>query len=505
MAGGLGAQSIVAQTAYEFLEDDQIIPFMEASIRVFDRYGEREKRYKARMKYLVKDIGLDGFLELVQAEWKALKNKTYQVDYETVEAKPIVDKIPPIAIPEDAVKYDNWLKSNVFEQKQKGYYSVQIKVHLGDVHAETARQLAYIVQDLAADDIRITVNQGFLLRYIRKEALANIFNALNKIGLAEPGFNTLADITACPGTDTCNLAVTNSTALSTKLEEVAIEEYPHLIDESGIVVKISGCMNSCGQHMAANIGFHGSSIKKNQLVIPAMQIVLGGGVDPSGKGFIAEKVIKLPTKRIPDALRIILDHYDENGLENEYFNDYYQRYGKRHFYDLLKELGDIDTLPEVDYLDWGQESEYVQKIGIGECAGASYDVVGTIINDAREKILLASEAIEKGVFADGIYNAYSGMVIGAKALLLVKDIKCNTQKGVITDFDTHYVTTGEFLLEESFSSVVLQINQNEPAEAFAKDYLKQAADIIEKVVALRAKQLGDDDDDKKVIENYYRA
>ncbi len=506
IGGGLGAQSIVAPTAYEFLPENQIIPFMEASIRVFDRYGERNKRLKARMKFLVKQLGLKGFMDLVQEEWKAIKNKTYEIDRFSVSL-PILplQKTPPNLEPSNPQKYEDWYRTNVFEQKQTGWYAVQIKVHLGDIDAETARQLAAIVKDWAADDIRITVNQGFLLRFIRPEALPHVFNELDKLGLAEPGFDSVADITACPGTDTCNLGVTNSTGLATKLEDVIRTEYPDLIGERNIHIKISGCMNSCGQHMAANIGFHGSSIKKRPLVIPAMQIVLGGGVAPDGQGFIAERVIKLPTKRIPDALRYLLNDFEENGQEGEYFNTYYQRLGKRYFYALLKPLADIASLAKVDYFDWGQDHDYQQAIGVGECAGVSYDVIGAIIADAIEKNGLAQESLTRGEFADSIYHSYNTFVVGAKALLLAKEIQCNTQKGIIADFDKYYVQTGEIFFENSFTERVLQINKNEPSEKFASHYLQLSTDFLLAVRHIRQQQLKDTGEDKVVLEHHYLA
>ena len=505
VGGGLGAQSMVAQTAYEFLEEDQIIPFMEAAIRVFDRYGEREKRFKARMKFLIKNIGLDGFMALVEQERKAIKNKSVTIDRNAVtQPEPPLERITPTDQPYDVEKYNNWLITNVFEQKQKGWYAVQIKVRLGDIHAEVARKFAQLVSDYAADDIRITVNQGFLIKYVRKETLPHLFNELNKIGLGDTGFNTIADITACPGTVTCNLAVTNSTSIAEKLEEVIRDEYPHFINEYDMTIKISGCMNACGQHMAADIGLHGSSIKKRPLVIPAMQIVLGGGVDPEGRGFVAERVIKLPTKRIPDALRKILDDFEANGNEGEYFNLYFQRQGKIYFYDLLKSLGDTDTLTPDDFIDWGEDHDYKQAIGVGECAGVAYDVVGTIINDANEKIHLAEEAFNNGLYADSIYHSYSAFVIGAKGLLLAADVKCNTHKGIIKDFDTHFVETGLFSFAENFSTTVLQINNNEPSEAFAKSYFVEATEFVKLVIAKREADLKDGED-KEVVDKYYNA
>jgi len=505
VAGGLGAQSIVAQTAYEFIPANEIIPFMEAAIRVFDRHGEREKRFKARMKFLVKKLGMDGFMELVNEERKAVKHQTVEIDINTVPDAPINSETPPTQTPYDQDKYDVWLTNNVVEQKQKGYYAIQIRVLLGDIKAPEARALAALIQKYAADDLRLTVNQGILLKYVRKEAIPHLFNELTKLGLGEPGFNSLADITACPGTDTCALGVTNSTGLAGKLEEVVMEEYPHLIGASHIQIKISGCMNACGQHMAANIGFHGSSIKRKPLVIPAMQIVLGGGVDPEGKGFIAEKVIKLPTKRIPDALRLLLDDYEANASEGAYFNDYFQSKGKAYFYDLLKPLANIESLQKTDFFDWGQDHDYRQEIGVGECAGVAFDVVGTIIGDAAEKLSFAEDAFSKGIFADAIYHTYASFVIGAKALLLSKDVKCNTHKGIINDFQTHYVEAGEFYIKGEFPTKVLQINKNEPSEAFAKTYYEEAKDFFNQVLDVRKEQLEVEGGDKLVVDQYYKA
>ncbi len=507
IGGGLGAVSIVAHTVYEFLATDQIIPFMEACIRVFDRHGEREKRMKARMKFLIKKLGLVAFLELVETERKALPYHSYPITIleEDVQVPELSGEITDQQ-PVNPEKYDTWLSTNVFEQKQRGYYGVYLKVRLGNIDAERARDLAKVVRQVAADDIRLTVNQGMLLKYVSPQALPYLFNQLEALGLAAPGFDSTADITACPGTDTCALGVTNSTQLANELENLVKTQYPSLLKESNLKIKISGCMNSCGQHMAAQIGLHGSSIKRGVKVIPAMQVVLGGGVDPQGKGFVADKVIKLPTRRIPQAVSVLFDDYHSQAGEYDYFNDYFQDKGKRYFYNLLKPLADLESITEEDYQDWGQQGDYVQSIGVGECAGVMLDVVGTIINDANQKISLAREALDQSEVANAIYHTYTAFVIGAKALLLSKDIKCNTHSGIIRDFQEHYVSTGDFILENTFSDLVLQINQNEPTTAFANGYLEQAKDFVKWVIATREKQLKDDGGmDKMVIDNYYKA
>lgn len=509
IAGGLGAQAKIAETAFEFLPEDKIIPFIEGGLRVFDRYGEREKRMKARMKFLLDDkkgFTLEQFLGLIEEEHKALANKSVWVDRNLVPSSelPVNFTAPQVTVGDQA-KYALWLKTNVFEQKQKGYYGVQIKLKLGNISSETAKKFSALVEEgVAANDIRVTVNQGLLLRFVQKDTLPYLFNRLNELELAEPGFGTTADVTACPGTDTCNLGVTNSTGVAEILEDLIQKEYPELVTNNQIHIKISGCMNSCGQHMAANIGLHGSSIKHANKVIPAMQVVIGGGVDPEGRGFVAEKVIKLPTKRMPQAFRALLDDYDANASEGEYFNEYYYRQGKMYFYSLLKPLADTSTLIDSDYMDWGFNEDFIPEIGTGECAGVMYDMVGIILNDAVDRLLFSDKAFSKGRYADSIYYAYNSFVIGAKALLLGKDVHCNTHHGIIADFNTHYYETGEVKLDRSFPELVYQMKSNEPTKEFAESYRAQAASFVAQVKQLRQQQAGADAD-KVVIDNYYKA
>lgn len=510
IAGGLGAQAILAKTAYEFLPEEKIIPFVEAALRVFDRYGEREKRHKARLKFLLEEgrgFSLEQFLELVEKEQKANKFLIYPIDIsQDAPSIPKYKEAPTVEI-KDLDKYDLWLKTNVIDQKQEGFHAIKVRLPLGNIHAEKVKELIKITAGFVADDIRITVNQGLLFRFVRKEHLPYLFYSLNHIGLAEIGADSIADIAACPGTDTCNLGVTNSTTISEVLEDLIQKEFHSLITDSDIHIKISGCMNSCGQHMIANIGFHGSSIKNGALVIPALQVVLGGGVDEFGEGYVADKVIKLPTKKIPDAVRALLNDYQENSFEGEYFNVYYLRHGKIYFYDLLKPFADVKKLSQDEYSDWGQTASFIPEIGTGECAGVSVDVVGNIINDAREKLGSSLETLINNYYTDSIYHSYSSFVIGAKALLLSKDIRCNTHIRIIRDFKTHYIETGEFVWDTDFEKQVLQINENAPSPEFAESFFAQAQKFIEQVGHLRQQQLAANQtlENKEVIANFYKA
>ena len=499
VGGGLGAVSMVAHTAFEFLAADQIIPFMEAAIRVFDRYGEREKRMKARMKFLVKDLGFDRFMELIREEWPAIANKAYAIDESLVPRLGTVpaDDFAPVA-PVHPTVYAEWLRTNVQEQKQGGYRAVAIRVPLGNLEAEQARLLAEVIRTHASDDIRLSVQQGMVLRYVPPTALPHLFNALYALDLGLPGYDTTADITACPGTDTCALGVTNSTGLAQVLEALVRDEYPEMVTEDDIRIKISGCMNACGQHMAANIGFHGSSIRVGEKIAPAMQVVVGGGIAPDGRGFIAQKVIKVPTRRVPQVVRVLFEDYKASAHEGEYYNDYAVRQGKRYFYGLLKPLGDTSDIADEEFYDWGQDEDYRQEIGVGECAGVSLDVIGAILNDSSNKLIAAGRSLEEGAYADAGYHAYSAMVTAAKALLLAEDQKCNTHIGILNDFQEYFGS--RFTEIVSFPDYVLRIKRNAPTIDFVTDYLTDARAFVSKAIATREDQLG-----KRVVSEYYKA
>jgi sulfite reductase (ferredoxin) len=504
VGGGLGAQAFAALTAYEFLAEDQVIPFIEAGIRVFDRYGERARRHKARMKYLVKDLGLEKFMELVETERKANKVKTYPVDLFKIESEvPAAEReIPFVSV--DEKRFEDWKKTNVYKQKQAGFCGVFLKVTNGDIKPNEARTIAKLVNDFGSQDMRVAMNQNLFIKYIREDALRYVYSVLDSMKFADPGFGTIADVTTCPGTDTCNLGVTNSMTLAKILEDQIQKEYYDLIFGRAIHIKMSGCMNACGQHMSASIGLHGSSIRVGEKVAPAMQICLGGGVDENGVGTVGDKVVKLPTKKMPDALRLILDDFKSNSNPTEPFNNYYRRQGKNYFYTLLKPTADTSKFVDDDYFDYGSEEYFTPEVGVGECAGVMYDMIGTIIKDADTKKIEATDALTNERYPEAIYYAYTGFVIAAKALLLSKDVECNTQIKILQDFDKTFTETHELTIEGGFENLVLSINQNDPTLEFAANYVGKFNEFLMRVIAYREKTLGGGDD-RIVVESNYKA
>lgn len=489
LGGGLGSQPRHADLITDFLETDQVIPLIESVLRIFDRHGERARRNKARMKFLVKDLGLEAFLELVELEKKALPFTSYPLDFETYDTEKTLPNPPAFQLEkEPGLDYELWKLTNVLPQKQAGYVSIGVKVALGDFYIEQARALADLVEKYANDEVRFTLRQNFLIRDVREDLAPFFYQELQKIGLGERGYNSLGDITACPGTDTCNLGIASSTGIAKELEKVILEEYPQYLKNQDLVIKISGCMNACGQHNMAHIGFQGMSMKAGKTVIPALQVLLGGGNLGDGSGRFADKVTKVPSRRGPQALRVLLNDFDQNsnGLD---FLSYYDQKGQIYFYELLKELGDVSTVTESDSVDWGHNEAYEVAVGVGECAGVMIDLVSTLLLESLEKLDSGQEALEQKRWSDSIYHHYAGLINAAKALLLSEDISTNSYANIISQFDETFVATGKINLGGTFADKVYQINKHEPTEEFAIAYAKQAMEIYSLLKTYREEEV----------------
>ena len=485
LGGGLGAQPIHAEVLYEFLPSDKIIPLMEGVLRIFDRYGERNNRARARMKFLIKEIGVEAFKKLLKEEQNAIALKTVKIDTNAYQASvPVTVTVPKIKI-KDENTFSLWKTTNLIPQKQKGYVAIGIKVLLGDFYTDKARLLANLTEKYAAGEIRLTLRQNILIPFVKEDLIPFFYTELKKMGFAEGGYNKAVDITSCPGTDTCNLGIASSTGITKELEQILKTEYPHYLKNNDLVIKISGCMNACGQHNMANIGFQGMSIRtKNNLIIPALQVLLGGGNQGDGKGCFADKVVKVPSRRAPEALRRILNDFEANG-NTKSFLDYYKEKGERYFYKMLTDLSNIDTITSEDYIDWGAKEPYKKAIGVGECAGVVIDLIATLFLESEEKIEDAKQDMENKVYSNAIYYAYSSFINSAKALLLSESKKANSQANIIKQFDTVFVESGRISLETAFSKIVYQIKEYPPTKEFAEVYIKNAAQFLQVVKEFR--------------------
>lgn len=485
LGGGIGSQPMLAHVVVDFLEADKIIPFAESVLRVFDRYGERVNRNKARMKFLIQKIGINNFLCLVKKEKKALQYQSYNIDGKDVLWNMLnVPKIIKKTITSELQQHFlEWKKINVFYQKQKEFVAIGIKISTGDIHSDKVRFLSNIIELYTGNDVRLTLNQSILLRFVPVENIELIYLLLEKLDLVTIGFHRLNDIVSCPGTDTCNLGIASSMGLTKELERIINIEFLDLVKGSNLSIKISGCMNACGQHSIANIGFQGMTIKVGEQILPATQILLGGGIDNNRQYRFADKVLKVLSKRVPNVLRWILNDYKSYKYLKESFNNYYDRKGKKYFYQNLKDYSNNTNLIESDYIDWGNEKKYKKSIGVGECAGVIVDLVQILLFESNEKLELAKQCMDNKKFSDSIYHSYASQLQSAKALLISKEVLCNSQHNIIEMFDK--TMPNFFNKHQSFSQKIYKINENRPEKDFANEYYQQAVKFLKDIVEIR--------------------
>ncbi len=484
VGGGIGAQPRVADVLKEFISVERFIPFTEAVVRVFDQFGERNRRNKARMKFLIKEQGFETFEQRVFEVYKSITIKEIAIEY-----KPIVVKETDVYKANESLEEDcaKWKSSNVTAQKQIGLAAVGIAIDRGDISSDKARALSELMDAFCGEDLRFTVGQSILLRGVREENIPALYQALQQLGLSKAGYHKINDIVACPGRDTCNLGIASSMGLAAALQRIIEDEYPKVIEKHNLNIKISGCMNACGQHAIADIGFQGMTVKSNGNIAPATQVLLGGGVLGNGAGRYADKVLKVPAKRTPAVLRWLLDDFEANANKDESFLTYYLKKEADYFYQNLKEYADVTNLTDEDFVDWGNTEVYEKAIGVGECAGVTIDLVQTLLFDAEEQLEKGKDALVTGAWANSIYFSYASRIRAAKALLTTRAAKINSHHSIIDAFETHFPTY-QSLDAKTFGEITRLLNSSSPSEVFAKKYYAEAAHTLNWIKKFRDAQ-----------------
>src|SRR3984885_7564808 len=304
VGGGLGAVPYQAKLYDSFVPPEELLPLAQSISRVFARLGEKKNRSRARIKFLIQGLGIEKFKELVLEERKTLPNDpnwTELIDVaEKIEEAPLRPggKAPLLG----SESFQRWVKTNTRAQKQEGYTVVTIALPLGDITANQLRSLADIARRFTKETIRSTVEQNIVLRWVTKRDWVEVHKALQAAGLGDPGAETIVDVTACPGTDTCKLGISSSRGLAAELRNrLAQKSFELDVAVQNLHIKISGCFNSCGQHHLADLGFYGVSRKMAGYAVPHFQVVLGGEWDHNG-GSYGLPVMAIPSKRIPETV-----------------------------------------------------------------------------------------------------------------------------------------------------------------------------------------------------------
>jgi sulfite reductase (ferredoxin) len=510
VGGGLGTVTYQAQVLAEFVREEEMLPLAQAVFRVFARLGEKRNRNRARIKFLVAQLGIEEFRRLVYEELETIppdeKWTTYLETLDDFVETPLersgdfsrngtAKASTPIQ-----EGFAEWYKTNVYQQRQVGYTAVTLNLPLGDFTSEQAFHLADIARKYVGDSIRLTVEQNIILRWVSEADLPALYADLKAIGLGQPGAGTIVDITSCPGTDTCKLGIASSRGLAGELRtRLAMQNasLPQAVKD--LRIKVSGCFNSCGQHHVADIGFFGNSRRRDNRTVPHFQVVLGGQWRENA-GAYGLAVGAVPSKAIPDVLDAITGRYAAERGPQESFQEWVTRLGKKEVKAIIDPFTAVPTYIEnpIFFSDWGDPREFsIGDIGVGECAGEVISLFAFEIAKAEGEAFDALIALDEkdAVAADA--KAYRAMILAARALVRNQFLDVGDDPNrIVAEFKTRYYDTQLFYdryAKGKFARYLLDRHENPPAnpsEDSARKLVEEANLFIEACHACDARLAG---------------
>jgi sulfite reductase (ferredoxin) len=509
VGGGLGSTPRIAQVLREFVPMDELIPSVEAVIKVFDTLGNRKNRNKARMKFVIDKLGFDEFKRRWEEAYVAMGHA--RPDHGPIRLLEHRDEPPRLIMPTSSKivsanghhngngngshlesAYQAWKRTNTVTQRQPGYAAVIIKLQMGDITSLQMNAVADLAETYSNGNLRTTINQNIILRWIPETQIEALYAELAAYGLAAPGAELVEDIIACPGTDTCGLGITSSKGLARAMAEVFPPgQVPE--DLAGTSVKISGCHNSCAQHHIATIGLHGVGKRIAEHVAPHYELHLGGQVNGTAK--IGQMTVKLPAKNVPAAVSHLVNLYRRERQSGEAFPAFLSRSGKAK---LKEELIPYTIVPPFEddptyYYDWEGEDEFVMEdLGPGECAGGALEMIDNRILEAEQELYQGRLLLEKHQYAVSVNKAYRAVLAAAKALLVTEGMDPSTDSETLSEFERRFA--GRNVVPTSYRNLVTQIDDLGPKDTtpdFARTKIDFARGFVEACKAA-TEQMGKD-------------
>ena len=451
VGGGLGSVPYKAKLFDEFLVEEELLPMMQAISRVFARLGEKRNRARARLKFLIANLGIDEFRKLVLEERQKLAPDPRWTEFLASVNEQSEEPLHPGASLNGHQRpdgFDAWFATNVYRQRQPAYVAATVTLPLGDASADQLRALADVARRFVKDTLRTTVEQNILFRWVSEVDLPEFYHAIQAIGLGAADAATIVDVTSCPGTDTCKLGIASSRGLARELR-YRLGEKSLELDEAvkNLRIKVSGCFNSCGQHHIADIGFYGINRNVKGFQVPHFQVILGGKFHDNA-GEYGVPVGAVPSKRVPEAVLSITEFFLRQRERHESFQRFVARIGKKAIKDLLEDLTKIPA-HEADrsyYSDWGDPREFtLSDMGIGECAGEVVSQAEFTLAASERELFEAQLLLDAGRPQEAAKTAFASMLRAAQGL--VKDRKPDVSEDedqIIAEFTARFYETQLF-------------------------------------------------------------
>jgi len=488
LGGGLGTTPHLAQLYTNFLPAEEIFNLAASILRLFDRYGERKARMKARMKFLIQSMGWKDFLTALEVERERVGPINF-TDYFLYRCEQVPKRSGPnglnVLLPASSdSQFAIWVRDSVIEHRQKGFRGVHVRLKLGDITSDRARRLADIAREFSASQLRISIGQNIYLPWVQQEKLLDLYLALRQIVLGDAGVDTVQDVTTCPGSDTCRLGIASAKGLGHALSEAfsgPLAQYGELARP--LRIKISGCPNGCAQHTVANIGFHAAAMSHDGRTVPAHLLSLGGHAGPESAQF-AMLIGKFPVRNSVKIIETLLRIYNKDRLPAEDFNSFVSRQGEEQLKEALENLRAVPSFEEDPsfYEDFGHDNErFAVRPGIkGECAGSTVAETVPQFNVAREGLAQAEAFLYHKEYEHTLRTAYEAAAAAARVPLYHRLVDPFNDDEALWEFENLFVLTGQTKGEwQNVSSRFIELKSSDQNESNARAILHEAKRFVD--------------------------
>jgi sulfite reductase (ferredoxin) len=429
---------------------EEMYNFAAAILRLFDRYGERKSRMKARMKFLVQAMGWERFREALEKERELVGPIPFPPE-------DLIDVHQPIPRPRrglpvrdarsDRPAYARWHSDSVLAHKIPGLRGVNVRLRLGDIESERLRNLAEVVRRYSANEARVSIEQNLYLPWVREEELPDLYDALARIGLADAGAETVEDITTCPAADTCRLGIASAKGLGSALSAALESELAHYAGLArNVKIKISGCPNGCAQHAVADIGFHSAAQTEGGRTVPSYLLFVGGKADLETSR-LAGVMGRYPAKNGIKVLEALLSLYQSERQPGEDFGSCAERLGEDRIKGVLEPLRAVPSFEDDPsyYQDWGHANEkFAVRQGVkGECAGTTVAEKIPSVADAQEALAQAEAYFSHEEFEAALAAGYEAAAAAARVPLYRRLVDPFTPEQTLWEFENIFVRSGQ--------------------------------------------------------------
>jgi sulfite reductase (ferredoxin) len=460
IGGGLGAGSRVADLFEEFVPVDEVHLVAEAVKRVFDKHGNRKNRNKARLRFLIDKIGLEGFRELYEGEMAELRKAAPP----RLELRESPGGEPPgrAAGAQPVEGFAEWRWQNVSPQQQHGYHLVQIPLVLGDIPADTLERLANVVEQHAEGMLRTTQSQNLILRWAHETELSGLHAELSDLGLASSDPPVLRNLVACMGASTCKLGICLSRGLAKALRAELEKGVSDLDGLEELRIHVSGCPNACGRHPIADVGLHGAARRVKGRLVPHYVLQLGGKV-AEGQARLAQGKYTIPARNVPAVLCDLLDTFRRSAQCPD-FGSFLEAQSNEYLKELAAKYGEVPDFQEDKnyYFDWDAEEIFsLAGRGPGECGAGVFDLIEVDLASARDAL---SE--------DRLFDA---TVFAARCLLVTRGAQAEGEAEALELFTRHFIDEG--LVDASLRNLIEGAGKAAKAPQAASTFAAERAEV----------------------------